>query len=95
MEEVCAFIDQCNKGSTASLDCNLCPWHKGLRYGTPYYGQYGWVCPVCNRVNAPWVSSCPCRGSWYNPWNNPWENTWTSDPKWSGTYTTSNVTLHS
>lgn len=23
--------------------------------------QEGWVCPVCGRGLAPWVSSCPCR----------------------------------
>ena len=23
--------------------------------------QYGWVCPICGRVNAPWMSSCSCR----------------------------------
>lgn len=22
--------------------------------------NYGWVCPLCKRVNAPWVSQCPC-----------------------------------
>lgn len=20
---------------------------------------YGWVCPICKTVNAPWVSQCP------------------------------------
>ena len=20
----------------------------------------GWICPVCNRVNAPWVEHCDC-----------------------------------
>lgn len=22
--------------------------------------QYGWVCPRCNKVHAPWKSSCEC-----------------------------------
>lgn len=20
----------------------------------------GWICPVCGRVNAPWITKCPC-----------------------------------
>lgn len=24
--------------------------------------QYGWICPICNRVLAPFVQECPCRG---------------------------------
>ena len=35
--------------------------------------EYGWVCPCCNRVNAPWKSSCDCQGyNWYPTWY-PWD----------------------
>ena len=30
----------------------------------------GWVCPICGKVNAPWVPNCSCNGNvpWtYNP----------------------------
>ena len=27
------------------------------------FGQQGWICPVCGRGLAPWVSFCPCQGS--------------------------------
>lgn len=23
----------------------------------------GWQCPVCAKVNAPWVAQCPCNGA--------------------------------
>ena len=22
--------------------------------------QYGWICPRCDKVNAPWKSECDC-----------------------------------
>ena len=24
--------------------------------------NYGWVCPVCGKANAPWASQCTCKG---------------------------------
>jgi len=37
----------------------------------------GWVCPVCGRVSAPWVSTCPC---WLNRIKTTYGNTttWTA-----------------
>ena len=38
--------------------------------------EYGWVCPRCSRVNAPWKSQCDCSGNnWYPTWNykEPWQ----------------------
>ena len=37
--------------------------------------EYGWVCPRCNRVNAPWKSTCDCSGGYYYPiweYKEPW-----------------------
>jgi len=32
----------------------------GDQYPSP--PPQGWVCPICHRVNAPWVVQCPCGG---------------------------------
>lgn len=31
-------------------------------YSYPYSSpiEYGWVCPKCQRSNAPWQPQCPC-----------------------------------
>ena len=29
---------------------------------------YGWVCPVCGKVNAPWASQCTCKGKLLVPY---------------------------
>lgn len=30
-----------------------------------YNPQYGWECPRCHCINAPWVRQCECKGSYY------------------------------
>ena len=36
--------------------------------------EYGWACPRCGRVNAPWKSTCDCIGGYYYPsWYQPWD----------------------
>lgn len=46
----------------------------------PVFKQYGWVCPLCGRANAPWISQCPCMPT--TVWSGPiWSSTeWTSTP---------------
>lgn len=38
--------------------------------------EYGWACPRCGRINAPWKSQCDCAGNnyWYPTWDyrEPW-----------------------
>ena len=39
--------------------------------------EYGWACPRCGRINAPWKSQCDCSGnyyypSWYYDYKDPW-----------------------
>lgn len=29
-----------------------------LHFNSP--SNHGWICPVCGRVNAPWVAQCFC-----------------------------------
>ena len=35
-------------------------WNKEDNPTPQGFGQQGWVCPVCGRGLAPWVSVCPC-----------------------------------
>ena len=46
------------------------------------FKQYGWVCPLCGRANAPWISQCPCQPitTWFGP-------TWSSSEWTTPDYT--------
>lgn len=41
-------------------DTTACPFPNFSCY--PYYHstQMGWQCPICHKVNAPWMPSCDC-----------------------------------
>lgn len=44
------------------------------------YIQYGWVCPKCGKVNAPWKDSCDCvNGKWESY---PLDQNYPLDPCW-------------
>lgn len=34
-------------------------WDEIYKYGGY---QTGWVCPICGKVNAPWMPCCSCNG---------------------------------
>ena len=45
--------------------------------------EYGWACPRCSRINAPWKSQCDCLGgNWYPTWY-PWDY---KEPWWKQVY---------
>ena len=46
--------------------------------------EYGWACPRCGRINAPWKSQCDCAGNYYYPtWYTPWDY---KEPWWKQVY---------
>ena len=50
--------------------------------------EYGWACPRCGRINAPWKSQCDCSGNYYYPTWYPWEY---KEPWWKQVYCDSNT----
>mgnify|MGYP001170996467 CR=1 FL=1 len=65
-------MEQISYSTNISYLCEKC--HKPLYYIGDWFGgekpwctcnanqsvQMGWQCPVCSRVNAPFVATCPC-----------------------------------
>lgn len=48
-------------GDIAQLVC-VCPKEYFVNM------ERGWICPRCNRVNAPWVRQCTCPGGTTPPY---------------------------
>ena len=48
------------------------------RSSSPPPTEYGWACPRCGRINAPWKSNCDCSGKtyWYPTWEGPYYDEW-------------------
>ena len=68
----------------------------------PYTTEYGWECPRCGRINAPWVRQCDCSPSgwtisttttsgdeWWKPYIN--SDTFRIHPESDPIYTSSSV----
>lgn len=65
-------VDYTHKESQTGIDNSILngpqvgDWPPGPRIGDipgyPYqgWGQQGWICPKCGRVNAPHADHCPC-----------------------------------
>ena len=58
--------DQISSGSTSTTYYNP---------QTPNV-QYGWACPRCGKINAPWVNQCTC----HRESNVVWGSTTTNNP---------------
>jgi len=42
--------------------------------------QTGWICPVCGKGVAPWLSNCPCTPTYYYSGWQPLQQGWWQCP---------------
>lgn len=69
------FSGQITDGSTEIPPTHIIPDPPFTQPNTPYqpdkpnygYGNYGWICPKCGKVNAPHKDFCDCSGGGYYP----------------------------
>ena len=59
-----------------------CPWYHPQRNI-----EYGWECPRCGKINAPWITSCDCNQNWSITWtanklNVKPNQTWHENKEW-------------
>lgn len=57
----CAFCRQDTLGNHEE-NCPMNPKNLKSDLTDRIFPNYGWICPVCGRGNAPFVSVCPCKG---------------------------------
>jgi len=43
-----------------NLEDLICTCHGTTTYPNKETYNYGWLCPRCNKVNAPWKGQCDC-----------------------------------
>lgn len=54
----------CSKCSMEVNDLVYRPQNCDMPLPQDFGKKEGWICPVCGRGVAPWMSFCPCQGDW-------------------------------
>ena len=54
----------CPKCTTEVNDLVYRPQNCDMPLPQDFCKKEGWICPVCGRGVAPWMSFCPCQGDW-------------------------------
>lgn len=55
------LCQKCGRPYKRSIYPDTSAWNWCTCYDTPKPNHtYGWICPKCGRVNAPFVVACPC-----------------------------------